>query len=167
MHLFITSAFAQSTPTPLTGYLNHSHKPTKLQPTKNYLRHPHTAPTTPDVHYNNIYNARHLMPKTQIMPNLKITVSVFTAPNTTGSDHLYNTLELLMMRIMLPGTCWASNKICNKYHLLHLVGILFPHINFNCVFIIKINTLPRVCIPQCILIWFPIQNIIPNLTANN
>ena len=23
----------------------------------------------------------------------------------------------------------ASNKICNKYHLLHLVGILFPHIN--------------------------------------
>ena len=25
--------------------------------------------------------------------------------------------------------CWASNKICNKYHLLHLVGILFPHIN--------------------------------------
>ena len=26
-------------------------------------------------------------------------------------------------------TCWASNKICNKNHLLHLVGILFPHIN--------------------------------------
>ena len=24
---------------------------------------------------------------------------------------------------------WASNKICNKYHLLHLVGILFPCIN--------------------------------------
>ena len=23
----------------------------------------------------------------------------------------------------------ASNKICNKYHLLHLVGILFPYIN--------------------------------------
>ena len=51
------------------------------------------------------------------------------APNTTGSDHLYNTLELLMMGIMVPKTCWASNKICNKYHLLHLVGILFPHIN--------------------------------------
>ena len=50
------------------------------------------------------------------------------APNTTGSDHLYNTLELLMMGIMVPETCWASNKICNKYHLLHLVGILFPHI---------------------------------------
>ena len=50
------------------------------------------------------------------------------APNTTGSDHLYNTLELLMMGIMVPETCWASNKICNKNHLLHLVGILFPHI---------------------------------------
>ena len=35
------------------------------------------------------------------------------APNTTGSNHLYNTLELLMMSIMVPETCWASNKICN------------------------------------------------------
>ena len=24
--------------------------------------------------------------------------------------------------------CWASNKICNKNYLLHLVGILFPHV---------------------------------------
>jgi hypothetical protein len=37
------------------------------------------------------------------------------APNTTGSNHLYNTLELLMMGIKVPETCWASNKICNKY----------------------------------------------------
>ena len=44
---------------------------------------------------------------------------------------LYNTLELLMMGIMVPETCWASNKICDKNHLLHLVGILFPHINDN------------------------------------
>ena len=51
------------------------------------------------------------------------------APNTTDSDHLYNTLEFLMMVIILPETCWACNKICNKYHLLHLVGILFPHNN--------------------------------------
>ena len=43
-----------------------------------------------------------------------------------GSNHLYNTLELLMMGIMVPETCSASNKICNKNHLLHLVGILFP-----------------------------------------
>jgi hypothetical protein len=56
--------------------------------------------------------------------NLKI-----KAPNTTGSNHLYNTLELLMMGIMVPETCWASNKICNKNCLLHLVGILFPHIH--------------------------------------
>ena len=26
-------------------------------------------------------------------------------PNTTGSDHLYNTLERLMMGIVLPETC--------------------------------------------------------------
>ena len=26
----------------------------------------------------------------------------------------YNTLELLMMGIVVPETCWASNKICNK-----------------------------------------------------
>jgi hypothetical protein len=31
--------------------------------------------------------------------------------------------------LQLPETRWASNKICNKNHLLHLVGILFPHIN--------------------------------------
>ena len=49
------------------------------------------------------------------------------APNTTDSNHLYNTLELLIMGIMVPETCWASNKICNKNHLLHLIGILFPH----------------------------------------
>ena len=27
------------------------------------------------------------------------------APNTTGSDHLYNTHELLMMGIIVPETC--------------------------------------------------------------
>jgi len=69
------------------------------------------------------------MTKTQLLPNLRITFSVFAAPNTTGSDHLYNTLKLLMMGLVLPKTCWACNKICNKYHLLHLVGVLFPHIN--------------------------------------
>ena len=35
----------------------------------------------------------------------------------------------MMMGIMVSETCWASNKICNKNRLLHLVGILFPHIN--------------------------------------
>jgi len=51
------------------------------------------------------------------------------APNMRGSNHLYNTLGLLMMGILVPKTCSACNKICNKNHLLHLVGILFPHIN--------------------------------------
>ena len=51
------------------------------------------------------------------------------ASNTTGSSHLYNTLELLMMGIMVAETCWTSNKICIKNRLLHLVGILFPYIN--------------------------------------
>ena len=41
-----------------------------------------------------------------------------------GLCSLYNTLELLMMGIVVPETCWASNKICNKYQLLHPVGIL-------------------------------------------
>jgi hypothetical protein len=51
------------------------------------------------------------------------------APNTKGSNQLYNTLELLMMGIVVPETCSASNKIRNKNNLFHLVGILFPHIN--------------------------------------
>jgi len=29
----------------------------------------------------------------------------FTAPNNTGSNHLYNSLELLMMGIMVAETC--------------------------------------------------------------
>jgi hypothetical protein len=35
-------------------------------------------------------------------------------PSTTGSNHLYNILELLMMGKMVPKTCWANNKFCNK-----------------------------------------------------
>ena len=34
-----------------------------------------------------------------------------------------------MMGIVVPETCWASNKICNENRLLHLVGILFPKIS--------------------------------------
>ena len=62
------------------------------------------------------------------------------APNTTGSNHLYNTLELLMMSIMVPETCWASNKTCNKNHLLHLVGILFPHIIICACIVFYVNS---------------------------
>ena len=61
------------------------------------------------------------------------------APNTTGSNHLYNTLELLMMGIVVRETCWASNKICNKNHLLHLVGIYF-HILVSSLVCYSIST---------------------------
>ena len=44
-----------------------------------------------------------------------------------------------MMGIVLPETCWACNKICNKYHLLHLVGILFPHIIFSVWLLVKLT----------------------------
>ena len=53
------------------------------------------------------------------------------APNTTGRNHLYNTLVLLMMGIMVPETCWASNKICNKNHLSHLVDIYFHKLHVS------------------------------------
>jgi len=33
-------------------------------------------------------------------------------------QRLYNTLALLMMGIVVPETCWASNKICNKNHVV-------------------------------------------------
>jgi hypothetical protein len=53
--------------------------------------------------------------------------------NTTGSNHLYNTLELLMMGIKVPETCWANNKICNKnspvasswHFYFHLIFIFY------------------------------------------
>ena len=49
---------------------------------------------------------------------------------TEAAAALYNTLELLMMGIVVPETCWASNKICNKnlcciqlafyFHIFHV-----------------------------------------------
>jgi hypothetical protein len=55
----------------------------------------------------------------------------FTGVTPVKQPHsqLCNTLKLLMMGILVPETCWASNKICNKNHLLHLVGILVLLIN--------------------------------------
>ena len=50
-----------------------------------------------------------------------------------------------MMGIIVPETCWASNKICSKNHLLHLVGILFPH-TFNCIFNFIENTYFLYCL---------------------
>jgi hypothetical protein len=60
-------------------------------------------------------------------------ITLSSTPDKQLENHrqrpLYNTLELLMMGTVVPETCSASNKICNKKPLLHLVGILFPHIN--------------------------------------
>ena len=40
------------------------------------------------------------------------------------------TLELLMTGIMVPETCWANKKFCNKKtKLLHLAGLLCLRIN--------------------------------------
>ena len=50
-----------------------------------------------------------------------------------------------MMDIMVPETCSASNKVCNKNHLLHLVGILFPHINLSTSGRIRDLFVRRVC----------------------
>ena len=56
-----------------------------------------------------------------ILQTGRITLS--STPNQQLENHstkyhrqqpLYNTLELLMMGIVMPETCWASNKICNK-----------------------------------------------------
>ena len=64
------------------------------------------------------------------------------ASNTTGSSHLYNTLELLMMGIMFPETCWTSNKICNKNHLLHLVGVFISEY-YTCLSVLyTLNVFP-------------------------
>jgi hypothetical protein len=80
-----------------------------------------TPPRHPICLLRNIYNARHLISNTKNLSNLQTTFSIFRAPNTTGSSHVYNTLELLMMAIVVPETCWASNLICNKNQLFHLV----------------------------------------------
>jgi len=42
------------------------------------------------------------------------------APNTTGCNHLYNTLELLMMGIMVPETYTTLKKYCQSCILLVL-----------------------------------------------
>ena len=65
------------------------------------------------------------------------------APNTTGSNHLYNTLELLMMGIMVPETCSASNEIYNKnssvassWHFISTLIILYFNTMYHASFII-------------------------------
>jgi hypothetical protein len=56
-----------------------------------------------------------------------------------------------MMGIRVPETCWASNKICNKNHLLHVVGILFPHM----VLFSSTDSMWQVCKP----LWHCVFNM--------
>jgi hypothetical protein len=60
---------------------------------------------------------------------LKLSVWCGAEGYVSGLRAAAATLELLMMGIVVPETYWASIKICNKNHLLYIVGILFPHIN--------------------------------------
>ena len=62
---------------------------------------------------------------------------------------LYNTLELLTMGIVVPETCWASNKISNKKPLFHLVGISFPHISFSYCVMILLCFFQLSCVSLC------------------
>jgi len=45
-------------------------------------------------------------------------ITLSSTPDQQLENHrqqpLYNTLELLMMGIVVPETCWTSNKNCNK-----------------------------------------------------
>ena len=68
-------------------------------------------------------------------------------------------------------TCWVCNKICNKYNLLHLVGILFPHNNYDA----RSKSL-QICFRYVCVVWninerhaqnkalqlFAIRNVITN-----
>jgi hypothetical protein len=74
----------------------------------------HTRPPWHSTHLvTNLDNTQHLMLRTQVLPNLQITFYIFTSRNTTDSNHC---IILLSSRwwAVVPETCWASNKICNK-----------------------------------------------------
>ena len=51
---------------------------------------------------------------------------------------LYNTLELLMMGIVVPETCWTSNKICNK-------NLCCIYLAFYFHFVLKFQQKPFLC----------------------
>ena len=89
---------------------------TKLYTTKNLPRTPTHSPPRHSTHLiTNLDNTRHLRLRTQIPQKLtKLFFLHFYSTKYHGQQPLYNTLELLMMGILVPETCWASNKICNK-----------------------------------------------------
>ena len=71
----------------------------------------------------------------------------------------FNTLELLMMGIVMPETCWASNKICNK-KLCCIELAFYFHIysceyvfNFGLLMYCKHNGMSRTDINMDVLVW--------------
>ena len=79
------------------------------------ITHTHTQPPRHSTHpVTNLDNTRHLRLRTQIPQKLTKLFSHFYSTKYHTQQPLYNTLELLMMGIVVPETCWASNKICNK-----------------------------------------------------
>ena len=89
---------------------------TKLYTTKKPTKNTHTQLPWHSTHLvRNLDNTRHLRLRTQIPQKLTklFFFYIFTARNTTGSNHCI-ILELLMMGIVVPETCWASNRNCNK-----------------------------------------------------
>jgi len=81
------------------------------KPTKNT----HTRPPRHSTHLiTNLDKTRHLIRRTQILPNLQNYFLHLYTTKYHRQQPPYNTLELLMMGIVVPETCWANNKICNK-----------------------------------------------------
>jgi len=79
------------------------------------ITHTHTQPQRHSTHLvTNLDNTRHLRLRTQIPQKLTKLFLHFYSTKYHTQQPLYNTLELLMMGIVMPETCWASNKICNK-----------------------------------------------------
>jgi hypothetical protein len=72
---------------------------------------------------------------------------------------LYNTLELLMMGIMVPETWWASNKICNKNSSVasswHFISTYLYHIFLH--YLIKAVIFGEELLKTKCVFWFSLQ----------
>ena len=92
----------------------HRQKPPSSTLQKTYQEHPRTAPTTLDTPYNK--PRQHTTLNTENTNSTKLTNYFlnFYSMKYHRQQPMYKTLELLMMGIVVPETCWASDKICNK-----------------------------------------------------
>jgi len=86
MYLSITSTFIQLHPT--NGIPDPTDRNHQALHYKKQTKNTHTRPLQHSTHLiTNLDNTRHLILRTQIAPNLQITFHIFTARNTTGSNH--------------------------------------------------------------------------------